>query len=193
MWSYRPHLEERDPIWGDDWLHSPFIRRSPSWGFLGFSSALRQMPGDLCTAPRIISLSTLSLGTDVTDATLGASGLWLGTWTRSWWHRHNNWKFFFGRSPWLHEQQEETPLVYGQHSSGAFSEHNTGQNMYKRPWNVQSIHNFPLGKYSTGIEPVASWLVSNDRITEPSGRTAWMTLRVTVCTLLGNCVYCLAL
>ena len=38
-----------------------------------------QMPGDLCTAPRIISLSTLSLKTDVTDATLGASGLWLGT------------------------------------------------------------------------------------------------------------------
>ena len=37
------------------------------------------MPGDLCTAPRIISLSPLSLGTDVTDATLGASGLWLGT------------------------------------------------------------------------------------------------------------------
>ena len=28
--SYRPHLEERDPIWGDDWSHSPFIRRSPS-------------------------------------------------------------------------------------------------------------------------------------------------------------------
>ena len=33
----------------------------------------------LCTAPRIISLSPLSLATDVTDATLGASGLWLGT------------------------------------------------------------------------------------------------------------------
>ena len=52
--SYRPHLEERDPIWGDDWSHSPFIRRSPNWGFLGFSSAVRQMPGDLCTAPRTI-------------------------------------------------------------------------------------------------------------------------------------------
>ena len=37
------------------------------------------MPGDLCTAPRIISLSPLSLATDVTDATHGASGLWLGT------------------------------------------------------------------------------------------------------------------
>ena len=77
--SYRPHLEERDPIWGDDWSHSPFIRRSPSWGFLGFSSAVRQMPGDLCTASRIISLSSLSLATDVSDATLGESGLWLGT------------------------------------------------------------------------------------------------------------------
>ena len=37
------------------------------------------MPGDLCTAPRVISLSPLSLATDVTDATLEASGLWLGT------------------------------------------------------------------------------------------------------------------
>ena len=37
------------------------------------------MPRDLYTAPRIISLSLLSLVTDVTDATLGASGLWLGT------------------------------------------------------------------------------------------------------------------
>ena len=37
------------------------------------------MPGDLCTAPQIISLSPLSLATDVTDATLGASGLWLET------------------------------------------------------------------------------------------------------------------
>ena len=57
----------------------PLHQRSPSWGFLGFSSAIRQMPGDLCTAPRIILLSTLSLATDVTDATLGASALWLGT------------------------------------------------------------------------------------------------------------------
>ena len=37
------------------------------------------MPGDQHTAPRIISLSPLSLATDVTDATLGASDLWLGT------------------------------------------------------------------------------------------------------------------
>jgi hypothetical protein len=39
------------------------------------------MLGDLCTAPRIISLSPLPLATDMTDATLGASGLWLGTQT----------------------------------------------------------------------------------------------------------------
>ena len=37
------------------------------------------MPGDLFSAPRIISLSPLSLATNVTDATLGASSLWLGT------------------------------------------------------------------------------------------------------------------
>jgi hypothetical protein len=38
-----------------------------------------RMPGDLCTGPRIISLLSLSLATDVTDLTLGASVLWLGT------------------------------------------------------------------------------------------------------------------
>ena len=37
------------------------------------------MPGDLYTAPRIISLSFLSLATDVTDVTHGATDLWLGT------------------------------------------------------------------------------------------------------------------
>jgi hypothetical protein len=80
--SYRPHLEEKDPIWDDDRSHSRTIRRSPSWGFLGFSSAVRQIPGTLCTAPRIISLSPLSLATAMTHATLGASGIWLGT--RTW-------------------------------------------------------------------------------------------------------------
>ena len=33
--SYWPHLEVRDPIWGDDLSHSLY-RRSPIWGFLGF-------------------------------------------------------------------------------------------------------------------------------------------------------------
>ena len=32
--SYRPHLEVRDPIGGDDWWHS-LNRRSPSWDFQG--------------------------------------------------------------------------------------------------------------------------------------------------------------
>ena len=47
--------------------------------FLGFSSAVRQIPRYLCTAPEIISFSPLSLANDVIFLTLGASGLWLGT------------------------------------------------------------------------------------------------------------------
>ena len=54
-----------------------------SQGSPEFSSALRQMPEDLCTVPGIIPLSPLSLATDVTDATLGASVLWLGILTRA--------------------------------------------------------------------------------------------------------------
>ena len=76
--SYQPHFEEWEPIWGDDWLHSPFIRWSPSWDFRGFSLAVRQMPGDICTVSGCISLSPLSLATNMT---LGANGLWLGTQT----------------------------------------------------------------------------------------------------------------
>ena len=49
-------------------------------GYL-FSSAVREMPGDLCTTPKDHFTITLSLATDVTDATLGASGLWLGAWS----------------------------------------------------------------------------------------------------------------
>ena len=63
------------------------------------------MPGDLCTAPRIISLSSLSLVTDVTDATLGASGLWLGTRRRVGGTAKLT-KRFFGPSLWLHGQQD---------------------------------------------------------------------------------------
>ena len=62
------------------------------------------MPGDLCTAPRIISLSPLSLATDLTNETLGASGLWLGTRTGAGGTATLT-KRFFGRSPWLHGQQ----------------------------------------------------------------------------------------
>ena len=50
------HFEVKDPIWDDDWPHSSFIRRSPGWGFAEFFTAVRQMPGDLCTVPGIISL-----------------------------------------------------------------------------------------------------------------------------------------
>ena len=68
---YRPNLEVREPIWDDDWSHS-LLRRCPSWGFSGFSLAVKNMPGDLCRSP-------YHKLTDVTDVTLGASGLWLGT------------------------------------------------------------------------------------------------------------------
>ena len=44
----------------------------------GFVDSFPQ-PGDLCRAPGIISLSPLSLATNVTEVTLGTSGLWLGT------------------------------------------------------------------------------------------------------------------
>jgi hypothetical protein len=73
-------------------------------GIWGFSSAVRQIPGDLCTAHRIISLSPLSLATDVTDATLGESGFWLGTRTRAS-GTATLASCFFGRSPCLNGQQ----------------------------------------------------------------------------------------
>jgi hypothetical protein len=61
-------------------------------------------PGDLCTAPRIISLSSLSLTTDVTDATIGASGLRLETRTGTG-GTAPLLGSYFGRSPWLHGEQ----------------------------------------------------------------------------------------
>jgi hypothetical protein len=61
------------------------------------------MPGELCTAPRIISLSPLSLATDVIDATSGASGICLGTRTGTGGTATLT-ESFFGRSPWLHGQ-----------------------------------------------------------------------------------------
>ena len=70
------------------------------WSFLSF----KQKPRDMCTAPRIISLSPLSLATDVTDATLGASGIWLGTRTGAGGTATLT-ENFPGRSPWLHGQQ----------------------------------------------------------------------------------------
>ena len=69
-----------------------------SWGFQGFSSAIRLIPGDLYTARRIISLSLLSLATDVTNATLGEYGLWLGTRTGAGGTATLTESFFFGRT-----------------------------------------------------------------------------------------------
>ena len=69
------------------------------------------MAGDLCTAPRIILLSSLSLATDVTDATLGASGLWLGTRTGGGGTATLT-ESIFGHSPWLHGQQVEFCFKY---------------------------------------------------------------------------------
>ena len=103
LWTYWHHLVVRDPVWGNDWSHSLFIRRSPCREFPWFFSAVRQIPEAMCTAPLIISLSLLSLATDVTDATLAASGLWLGigTWATG---TATLTESFFGRSPWLHGQ-----------------------------------------------------------------------------------------
>ena len=60
---------------------------------------------DVYTATGIISLAPLSLATDVTDATLGASGLWLRTRTGAGGTATLTESIFFGRSPWLHGQQ----------------------------------------------------------------------------------------
>jgi len=70
------------------------------------SSAVRKMPWDL---PRIISLSPLSLATDVTDATLGTTGLWLGTWIGAGCTATIT-KSFFDRSPWPHGQHFINPI-----------------------------------------------------------------------------------
>ena len=99
---YRPRLEERDPIWGDDLSYSPFIRWSPSWGFLGFSSAVRQMPGDM-RSPQYNFIITLIISgrRDWCDT----RNKWLlarNPDDRSWWHRHAKWKFFWPlpMAPW---------------------------------------------------------------------------------------------
>jgi hypothetical protein len=90
-------LDGMDPIWGEGWSYSPFIKRSPSWGIPGFSSAVRQIPGDLCTALGIIPLSPLPLATDVTDVTRGKWSLTRNP-DRSWWHRHAGLKPFWSQS-----------------------------------------------------------------------------------------------
>ena len=74
--------------------------------------------GNLYTAPRIISLSHLSLATDVTDGTLGASDLWLGTRTGAGGTATLT-ESFVGRSPWLHKQQLGSVLQF-RHSTDVF-------------------------------------------------------------------------
>ena len=79
-------------------------------GFLGFSSAVRQMPGDLCTASGIISLSPLLLTTDVTDTR--------GKWSlarnpdRSWWHRHTSFWPQPPKAPWTTRLESSELNVY---------------------------------------------------------------------------------
>ena len=53
--------------------------------------------------PRDHFIIILSLATDVIDATLGASGLWLGTRAGAGGTTTLT-ESFFGRSPWLHGQ-----------------------------------------------------------------------------------------
>ena len=85
-----PHLRR--------WLVAQPSSKVPSWGFPGFSLSDRYMPGDLCTAPGIFSLSPLSLSDrrDRRD--------WRDTrskWPlarnpdRSWWHYHISVKPFW--------------------------------------------------------------------------------------------------
>ena len=78
VWSYRPHLELRDPIWGDDCSHS-LHRRSLSWDFRRVPSVLSEIAGDLCTAPVSSNFHPYHYLTGVTDMILGASGFCLGT------------------------------------------------------------------------------------------------------------------
>ena len=95
-----PHLRR--------WLVAhPCICRFPNWGFPRLSSAVREMPGDLCTANRgVISLSPLSLASDVTEMTLGASGLWLGTRTGAGGTATLAWCFFWPQpmAPWTQKK-----------------------------------------------------------------------------------------
>ena len=83
------------PIWGEDCLHSHFIRQSPSWGYPEFSSVVMQIPGDICTAAGIICDRC-----DWRDTR--------GKWPlarnphRGWCHRHTSLKLFWlqSMSPW---------------------------------------------------------------------------------------------
>ena len=120
--------EERDPIWGDDWSHSPFIRWSPSWGFLGFSSAVRQMPGDVHDPWDHFTITLIiNNWCDTQDKWPLARNP-----DRSWWHCHTSLKVFWPQSmaPWTagkglvtrdYGVHEVRVTVYGvQHVLGAW-------------------------------------------------------------------------
>ena len=105
MWSYRSHLEERDPIYVDDWSHNPFIRRFYEV-FLSCKVNTRRS----AHSPQDHFIITLIIS-DWRD--------WCDTWgkwplgrilDRSWWHCHTSLKVFFC-SPW-HHGQDLKPLQH---------------------------------------------------------------------------------
>jgi hypothetical protein len=93
--SYWPHLDIRDPIWGDDRSHRLLL--SPSWYFPGFSWVVREMRGELCTAPGIIIITLII-----------SRQMWLtwhsGKWAlvtnpeRNMWYQHTGVKIFLAAS-----------------------------------------------------------------------------------------------
>ena len=100
--SYWSHLEERDPIWGDDWSHSLFIRRSPSWVFSGVflgckANARRSVP-----SPQDHFIITLAISDQRNWRHTRGKWPLARNPDRSWWHRHTNWKFFWPQpmAPW---------------------------------------------------------------------------------------------
>ena len=103
---------EGTPFEANDWSYS-LHRQSPSWRFLGFSSVVRQMTGDLCTAPGSISLSPLPLA-DRRDW-CDTRGKWpfARNPDRSGWHRHNNIKFLW---PQPKEGWKEFALTFTSYS-----------------------------------------------------------------------------
>ena len=94
-------LDGKGPIWADDRSDS-LHRLSPSWGFPWFSSVTRWISGDLCTAPGIISLPSLTRV--YRRDWLGTRGKWpfARNPDRSWWHRHSSLKLFWPQimAPW---------------------------------------------------------------------------------------------
>ena len=97
--SYRPHLKKRDPITAMTGFTALMIW-SPCWGF----SQPYDKCQEICVQPRDHFIIILTLATDVTDTTLGTSGIWLGIRTGAGGTATLAWSFFFC-SPWFHEHQ----------------------------------------------------------------------------------------